>query len=170
MYNIFVSKSPKQPMHDQVNRPGPEDKIFFYPKEFYVFDNFSSFSVEYNGYVWPTSEHAYQAAKFKGYSDKVIKEIKKSRSAHDAQKIADKHKKLRNPKWCEIKKDIMKDILRCKVEQHPYVLKKLIASKDREIIEDSWRDEIWGWGPYKDGQNLLGNLWMEIRDEFTENS
>ena len=44
--------------------------------------------------------------------------------------------------------------------------RKLIATGDRELIEDSWRDDFWGWGPDKDGKNILGKLWMEIREEL----
>ena len=47
----------------------------------------------------------------------------------------------------------MKEILRKKVSQHPYVKKKLLETDDRELIEDSWRDSFWGWGPNKDGKN-----------------
>lgn len=161
-----MKKVTSQIPHDRVNRPGPNDKVFFYPKEFYIFDNFSSFQVEYDGFLWPTSEHAYQAAKFKGFSDIVYNKIRESRSAHDAQKIADNNRELQNPKWNYIKKKVMKNILRNKVQQHPYVFKKLIESGDREIIEDSWRDKTWGWGLNQDGENLLGQLWMEIRKEF----
>lgn len=166
VYNTYMKKIRNQLPHDRVNQPGPKDPVFFYPKEFYVFDNFSSFQVEYDGFLWPTSEHAYHAERFKGFSADVIKEIKESRSAHDAQKIAERNKDKQNPKWDDIKKSVMKDILRNKVQQHPYVLKKLLESGDREIIEDSWRDETWGWGLNKDGKNLLGNIWMELREEY----
>lgn len=60
----------------------------------------------------------------------------------------------------------MKEIIRAKVAQHPYVKKKLIESGDRELVENSWRDDFWGWGPNKDGQNHLGKLWMEVRKEI----
>jgi ribA/ribD-fused uncharacterized protein len=159
----------EQLTHDRVNHPLPDDPVFFYPKEFYVFDNFSSFQVEYDGQLWPTSEHAFQAAKFKGFEPDVVQQVLEARSAHDAQKIAHKYKGKRNPDWEDVAEGIMKDILRCKVEQHPYVLKKLLESGDREIIEDSWRDSEWGWGENRDGENKLGKLWVEIREEFIEN-
>ena len=54
-------------------------------------------------------------------------------------------------------------ILKAKAEQHEYVRRKLLATGDRELIEDSWRDSFWGWGPNKDGQNMLGKLWMKVR-------
>ncbi len=152
--------------HDIINQPGPEDKIFFYPKEFYVFDNFSAFQVDYNGFVFPTSEHAFQAMQFIKTSPEIFEKIKNAKSAHDAQKIAYENKDKGDPKWNEKMKDVMKDILRSKINQHPYVLKKLLQSGDREIIEDSWRDPVWGWGEDKRGQNLLGQIWMELRKEY----
>jgi predicted NAD-dependent protein-ADP-ribosyltransferase YbiA (DUF1768 family) len=27
-------------------------------------------------------------------------------------------------------------------------------------------DDFWGWGPNRDGKNMLGRLWMEIRAEL----
>lgn len=151
--------------HDNVNQPGPEDKIFFYPKEFYVFDNFSSFQTEYKGVLFPTSEHAYQAMQFIETAPEIFEKIKNAKSAHDAQRIARENKDKADPEWNE-KKEIMKDILRNKIDQHPYVLKKLLESGEREIVEDSWRDAVWGWGENKEGQNLLGQIWMELREEY----
>ncbi len=60
----------------------------------------------------------------------------------------------------------MRDILRAKVSQHPYVRKKLLDTGNRELIEDSWRDDFWGIGPDKNGQNILGKLWMQVREEI----
>lgn len=160
--------STKELSHSRVNQPQENDPIFFYPKEFYVFDNFSSFQVEYEGYLWPTSEHAYQARGFKDSSPDIYERIKNARSAHDAQKIAYENRSERASNWDLVKKDVMKDILRNKINQHPYVLKKLLQSGERTIIEDSWRDSTWGWGPNKDGKNLLGNIWMELRKEYRD--
>ncbi len=156
----------KQAFHDQVNQPGPNDKVFFYPKEFYPFDNFSSFQVDYDGYLWPTSEHAFQAVGFKDIANDIFELIKKAKSAHDAQKIAYENKNKLTADWNNRKVSVMKDILRHKIDQHPYVLKKLLQSGDREIIEDSWRDAEWGWGEDRQGKNLLGNIWMELREEY----
>lgn len=64
----------------------------------------------------------------------------------------------------------MKGILLAKVAQHPYVKKKLLQSGDRELIEDSWRDDFWGWGENKDGANHLGKLWMEVRNEIQKDT
>lgn len=39
-----------------------EDVIGFYPREFYPLDNFSSFKVEYKGYLYSSAEEAFQSS------------------------------------------------------------------------------------------------------------
>lgn len=141
-----------------------EKQIFFYEHEFYVFSNFSSFMLEWKGKLYPTSEHAYHSEKFE--NEEMKEQIRNTRSAHEAFKFTNANKEKHRKDWDNIKLSIMKDILRAKVEQHPYVKKKLLESGDKELIEDSWRDAYWGWGPDKDGENHLGKLWMEVRGEF----
>lgn len=144
-----------------------EKQIFFYEHEFYVFSNFSSFAIEWKGKLYPTSEHAYHSEKFE--NEEMKDQVRNTRSAHEALKFTKTNNDKRRKDWSEVKLSIMKDILRAKVEQHPYVKKKLLESGDKELIEDSWRDAYWGWGPNKDGENHLGKLWMEVREEFKRN-
>lgn len=140
-------------------------QVFFYEQDHYYLSNFSAFMLQWNGYVYPTSEHAYQAQKF---PDDPLKQtaIARASSAHDAFKMAERWKQYRRPDWDEIKVDVMRYILAAKADQHEYVRRKLLETGDRELIENSWRDDVWGWGPNRDGQNLLGKLWMEIRAEL----
>jgi len=149
-----------------MNRLDTDKQVLFYENEFYVFSNFSSFVIEWKGKLYMTSEQAYHSEKFE---DENLKEqIRNARSAHEALKITEANKDKYRNDWDEIKLKVMKEILRTKVEQHPYVKKKLIESEDKELIEDSWRDSYWGWGSNKDGKNHLGKLWMEVRDEFLD--
>ncbi|MEI8339740.1 MAG: NADAR family protein [bacterium] len=141
-----------------------DKQIFFYEHEFYVFSNYSSFALEWKGKLYPTSEHAYHSEKF--LDENLKDEVRLARSAHASQKFSEANVDKRRPDWDDVKLGIMKDILRAKVEQHPYVKKKLLQSVGKELIEDSWCDPFWGWGPNKDGENHLGKLWMEIREEF----
>jgi len=146
--------------------PSLEGQIYFYPPEYYVFCNFSAFEIEYKEKKYPTSEHAYQSPKFVKTNPKLAEKIRKAKSAHEAFKLAQENKSERDPNWDGRKLGIMKEILKCKVEQHPYVQKKLLQSGNREIVEDAWRDDYWGWGEKRDGKNMLGKLWMEVREEF----
>jgi ribA/ribD-fused uncharacterized protein len=141
-------------------------QVFFYEQDFYVLSNFSAFSLEWRGRRFATSEAAYHWEKFIANDPGVASLIRQAPSAHEAFKIAERYRSVRRADWDAVKVDIMRDILRAKVEQHEYVRRKLLATGDRELIEDSWRDDFWGWGPNRDGQNMLGQLWMEIRDEL----
>lgn len=139
--------------------------VYFYEQEFYVLSNFSSFRVSWMGIDFDTAEAAYHWAKFPNNPD-IQLEIIDARSAHDAFKIAQLEKNKRRSDWDEVKVKIMKDILYAKVLQHEYVYKKLMETGSRKLVEDSWRDDFWGHGPDKNGQNMLGKLWEEVRSEL----
>lgn len=142
-----------------------DTQVLFYEQEFYPLSNFSSFALLWKGYRFDTSEAAYHWEKFPD-SPTIQDEIRYATSAHNAFKIANAYKTLYRPDWNEIKVGVMRDILYEKVAQHPYVLQKLLQTGDRELIEDSWRDDFWGWGENHNGKNTLGNLWMQIRSEI----
>lgn len=146
-------------------------RVCFYEQDFYVLSNFSAFALAWNGSVYPTSEHCYQAQKFLDAGSEaaaVAESIYRARSAHVAFKIAQSSKHLVRLGWNAAKVDVMRQILLAKVDQHEYVRRKLLATGDRELVENSWRDAYWGWGPNRDGMNMLGRLWMEIRAELRE--
>lgn len=146
-----------------------DEVIGFYPREFYPFDNFSSFKVEWNGYLFSSVEEAYQAASFMGSDEELVEKIKKSHSADEAQRIAYANRDRRREDWDDVKISIMEELLRLKIEQNPYVKKKLLQTGDYMIVEDSPKDDFWGWGPNRDGQNNLGKLWMKLREELKNN-
>jgi N-glycosidase YbiA len=140
------------------------ERVCFYEQDYYVLSNFSAFNVKIWGLNFQTAEHAYHWKKFAGVNDDVAGWIFYATSAHHAFKVAAAHKGSRRKDWDEIKVEMMRQILREKVTQHDYVERKLHATGTRELVENSWRDDFWGWGPNRDGQNMLGKLWMEVRD------
>ncbi len=154
---------PEQFRDPQLDTSG--DIIGFYPREFYTFDNFSSFQVDYAGRRWPTSEHAYQASHFFDTAPELVEEIFNARSAHDAYKIAKTNGHKAPENWEDIKVSIMYEICKLKLFQNPYVQHKLELSGDLNIVEDSPKDNFWGWGANRDGRNELGKIWMRLRDE-----
>lgn len=144
--------------------------LCFYEQDFYVLSNFSAFSILWAGKRFPTSEHLYHWLRFGIFTTPIAKAIAtaimEAPSAHEAFKIAQEFKPHQREDWNEVKVDRMRDILRAKASQHEYVRRKLLATGDRELVENSWRDDFWGWGPNRDGQNMLGKLWMEVRAEL----
>lgn len=152
-------------------------QVFFYEQDHYYLSNFSAFRVTLYDEVpfiggalrgdieFDTAEAAYHWCKFPHDLDLQIA-IRAARSAHDAYQIARKYNNQRRPDWDRIKLQCMRAILRAKASQHEYVRRKLLETGARELIENSWRDDFWGWGPNKDGKNMLGRVWMELRGEL----
>lgn len=141
-----------------------ETQVFFYEQDFYVLSNFSSFAIDWRDRRFSTLEHAYHWEKFPGSI--IADHIHFAKSAHEAFKIAEQNKATRREDWDEVKVEIMRRLLWAKVNQHEYVKRKLLSTGSRELIENSWRDDFWGWAEDRKGKNVLGRLWMEIRDSL----
>jgi ribA/ribD-fused uncharacterized protein len=140
--------------------------IGFYPREFYFLDNFSAFQIEVDNIVFPTIEHAYHYYKFKDHDTRLAKSILTARSPHQAQKIAYANKDRQDPEWDNKKLELMEEFCRCKLNQHDYVKEKLLSTSRLEIVEDSTKDDFWGWGKNRAGRNELGKIWMKLRNEL----
>lgn len=139
--------------------------IKFYTPEFYVFNNFSPHAIEFRGKLYPTSEHAYQAAKCTDPGGR--EEIRNARSPLLAKKLAnDTYKAAKDPDWRNRKVAVLEEILRAKLAQHPEAQEALRRSGREDIVEDSPTDYFWGEGADGSGQNMLGKLWMKLRDEM----
>ncbi len=131
--------------------------------------------VTQDGTTYKTCEALFQSLRFKGYTE-IQKEIQEQKSPMAAKMIARKNRALlnRGDLWDEDPSDIplMKECLLLKLEQHPELKGKLLATGSETIIEDCTthdRESARFWGMvFKDGQwigkNVFGNLWMEIRD------
>lgn len=142
-----------------------DKQVFFYEQDHYYLSNFSAFMIHWKERVFPTSEHAYQWMKF---IDDPLKmnAIQTASSAHMAFKLAERWRPYRREDWEEIKIPTMYDILLAKAQQHEYVRRKLLETGNRQLVENSWRDDFWGWGPKRDGRNMLGQLWMQVRTKL----
>lgn len=143
-----------------------DTEVFCYEQEFYPLSNFSSFAVQFKGWHFPTVEHAYHWSRFDCVGGAYLQaSVRMAKSAHAAFTIAQVNKGMQRPFWNDEKCDVMRSILTLKLEQHEYVRTKLRQTGTRTIVENSWRDSFWGWGPNRDGQNMLGKIWMELREK-----
>lgn len=114
---------------------------------------------------WPSAEHFYQAMKTK---DKAIREkFRQLPNALEAKKLGKKIK-IRDD-WNKIKLDVMRYVLKYKF-QIPLLKQKLLSTGNHTIIEGNWwNDTFWGVCNNQ-GQNHLGKLLMELRDELKASS
>lgn len=112
------------------------------------------------------TEAAFQAGKSKEplkYQNMTPKEAKKA-GKHERMS------KLERTQWDNYKKLIlMKQLLKLKFDKnHPDLQQKLIATYPEELIEGNyWHDTYWGVCEGV-GENHLGQLLMEIRNELLQ--
>jgi len=138
--------------------------------EYRFLSNFYKVDITFKDQVWPSSEHLFQASKSE---DPAVRETIRLAMTPGETKAAGRKIKLRKD-WEEVKVGVMKYILRLKFEQHPDLRNKLIGTSPHELIEgNNWHDNFWGncscRSCYsKPGQNVLGKLLMELREELTK--
>ena len=140
-----------------------DKKVGFYEGDYYGLSNFSAHQVVWEGKTFATAEHAYQACKF---ADPVKKrEIESAPSAFLAREYG-QSKEGRAVPFDKV--GIIKSIMRAKLRQHEDVRRSLLATGDREILKDHPEDTgFWGSKVDGTGQNIMGEIWMELRGELT---
>jgi len=70
------------------------------------------------------------------------------------------------PDWQQAKVDVMRAALRAKFTQHAAARALLLATGSAPLVEASPNDYVWGEGLDGTGENLLGKLLMELREEL----
>lgn len=117
--------------------------------------------LHYDGILYPTTEHAYQA--LKTMDDEKRMDIALLGTAGQAKRAGKTIKPLRW-NWETIKLDIMFDLNFLKFARNRTLREKLLATGDAELIEgNTWGDTFWGQCNGK-GQNELGNIIMQVRE------
>jgi N-glycosidase YbiA len=146
--------------------------IFFYKvcEPYGCFSNFSPHSIHLEGEIWATSEHYYQAQKFVGTQDcHLCQLIWQASSPELAAAIG------RNPiyvvrrDWDSLKRSIMYKVVFTKFKSHPDLKHLLLGTGEELIVENSPTDHYWGCGSDGLGQNQLGKVLMQIRQELRDN-
>ncbi len=147
------------------------DEIRFYrasEKPFGAFSNLYRREIEFEGELYPTSEHAYQAGKArKAEVKKWLMEAPSpsllAMAAHGLYywDVA--------PGWSTSKFDRMRAVLRAKFTQHADLRDLLLSTGDAQLIETATVDNEVNrlWGEVNGvGRNMLGVMLMELRAEL----
>jgi len=127
---------------------------------FRFLSNFYPVRILYGHVVWPSVEHAYQAAKTSDVGARLaLLPLKPGEAKRAGRKL------VLRPDWDLIKLGTMEFLLRTKFAYSEFE-SKLLATGRRELIEENW----WGdtfWGRCRgEGGNHLGRLLMKIRSEL----
>ena len=162
--NVGASAEPPcQALNDQSHAPLPVQ--FGGPKSH--FSNFYPCHIRVFARYFNSSEHAYQYRQAIFHEDFESAEI--IRDAEDARAAKRESKRIykKNNGWEEKRVEVMREILKAKSEVHEFK-EALLATGRAELVEyvPSW-DGFWGVGSgYVGGQNMLGRLLMELREEL----
>lgn len=129
--------------------------------EYRWLSNFHLAAVEYEGLVYPSTEHAYQAAKT---TDLELRKQFLKGTPGKAKRLGNKLD-LRED-WDNVKIQVMYDVCSYKFKNHNSLRDKLLNTRGKYLIEgNTWGDQFWGVCK-GEGRNELGKILMKIRSEL----
>jgi ribA/ribD-fused uncharacterized protein len=115
-----------------------------------------------------SSEILYQSLKFENLE--LQKKILGTNNSIASKKLALSTKGIREG-WEKSKIDAMRFALFCKFSSHVSLIKLLLSTAEKPIVEFSYKDIFWGAKPSGKkelvGANNLGILLMEMRDSIS---
>ena len=138
----------------------------------YFLSNFYPCEIEHQGITYPSVEHYYVAMKFndeqfidgKYYTPGDLREIISKMEDPGKVKRFGRKIKLRKD-WNDYKLEVMNWGVREKFK-NDRLSELLLSTGDEELIEGNfWNDTYWGVCNGK-GQNHLGKILMEVRNEL----
>ena len=129
---------------------------------FKFLSNFYIADVSYDGVTYPSTEHAYQAAKTTDALER--QKVLTTPTCFKAKRMG--MQVTLRPDWDAIKLGIMEDLIRQKFTRHQDLREQLLATGTKELVEgNTWGDTYWGVCNGK-GQNQLGKILMKVRSEL----
>lgn len=131
-----------------------------------------------SGETFSTAEHYMMWRKAKLFNDHhIAKMILEAKHPRDVKALGRKVKNFNNEIWEKERLKIVIDGNLLKFSQHDDLKRYLLNTEDKELIEASPYDAIWGIGinkydyfagkPYH-GLNLLGKALMSVRKQLKE--
>ncbi len=141
-------------MNDEPNREFSGNHRFL--------SNFYMVEVEYEGKVYPSAEHLYQA--LKAVDAEGMESVRKMKTAGQAARLG--RRILCRADWEEVKEGLMLMVVRTKFEQNPLLSKWLKQTETRPLEEgNTWGDVYWGISLQTgEGENHLGKILEEVRE------
>lgn len=120
----------------------------------------------YQGISYRTPENFYQAMKVEKHDLETRRAIAMS-TPSNAKKLG-KTVNLRGD-WEQIKTEVMRYVIREKFKPGTTWYERLISTGNEEIIEwNNWGDRVWGKTLDGKGENRLGTILMELREEYRQ--
>lgn len=130
--------------------------------EYRWLSNFHRCHIKYLGLSFNNVEEAYQAAKC---TDSVEQKEFVGIGPLEAKHKGNRCRSFR-PDWDSVRVSVMRELLRCKFYYNDDLCDLLLATGDADLVEGNhWGDQFWGVCK-GEGQNMLGKLLMEVREQL----
>lgn len=162
-------RNKKDDAKDDAARQEASEVITEFRGKWTKLSNYSIVSIWYKDHMYPSVEHAYQAAKS---TDPVIQQMVRNLATPNLAKKMGKEIQD-NPLIYHFRQDfhnvkigIMYDLLVEKFKQEPERTLLLSSGTEKLVEGNWWGDKFWGQCPVGDGENHLGKLLMQIRKEL----
>ena len=137
------------------------DKIDKFSGQWSFLSNAYSATIRFRGRDWKTAEHALQGSKAQSDSQRDV--IGGAKSPSEAKRLG--WCIPLPPGWEEEKSAIMKEILHQKFS-NPFLREMLKGTGSALLVNGSHPADSY-WGFYDgEGENILGRLLMEVREEI----
>jgi len=168
-----MTKTPQTARKRAVPQIAAVDEIRFYranEKPYGVFSNLYKCPVEFEGTVFPTSEHAYQAGKAR---KPAVRQWILSAPTPALAAMAAHGLYVWDvvPDWAQTKFERMRAVLRAKFDQHPALRELLLSTGEARLVEagtvNNAVNRLWGEVEGK-GENMLGVMLMELRTAYAK--
>lgn len=168
-----MTKTPTTARKRAVTQIATVDEIRFYranEKPYGAFSNLYKCPVEFEGTVFPTSEHAYQAGKAR---KPAVRQWILSAPTPALAAMAAHGLYVWDvvPDWAQTKFERMRAVLRAKFDQHPALRELLLSTGTARLVEagtvNNAVNRLWGEVEGK-GENMLGVMLMELRTAYAK--
>lgn len=143
------------------------EPLYFYTKTmpYWELSNFSPPGFEADGMFWPTVEHFFQAQKFEAAA--IRERIRRADTPKEARSLGQSRSFPLRGDWDQVRESVMLRALRLKFRV-PAARTLLLSTGDRPLVESSPFDYFWAAGQDGSGQNRLGHLLAQVRQELRD--
>ncbi|MFT5085324.1 MAG: ribA/ribD-fused uncharacterized protein [Lentisphaeria bacterium] len=117
---------------------------------------------------WLSAEH-YLGVMLAG-TPGLAEKVRGATTAQAAHKVVKPWYRSKKAGWKNLRRVYMTRALFTLVQMYPEVKTYLLETGDRLIAETSLYDHYWGVGRDQRGENMLGRVWMDIRQKLRDDT
>ncbi|KAJ6513727.1 hypothetical protein C8R47DRAFT_1091704 [Mycena vitilis] len=150
-------------------QPPAHQRIYVYPyrkDQYHGLSTRSPHPVEYNGKLYPTCEHLFQAFKFMDNRPDIAESVR-TVSNGSPLTFSEAHVEHQRSDWERIRVSKMEIAVWHKLSQHPELKRILLQTKDAELLHFT-TGGFWGVGRDDNGRNEYGKLLERVRASLRE--